>query len=116
MREFDSGAIRDTDEGKLSYVKGLSPIVLRRYLEYLDSHRTQANGEKRTFDNWKNGIAQEVYLDSLIRHSVDFWLLVDGFDAHDNHGPCNLENLLCAIIFNSSGALHEILRSNKDGK
>ena len=47
MREFESGATRDTDDGKLSYAKCLSPAVLRRYLEYMDEHRKQADGQMR---------------------------------------------------------------------
>lgn len=109
MREFDTGAVRDTSEGKLSYVKGLSPIVLRRYLQYLDVHKTQADGNIRTFDNWKRGISKEVYLDSLVRHTMDVWLLCDGFTAEDNHGLVIIENALCGIIFNSTGMLHELL-------
>lgn len=109
MREFISGAIRDTSEGKLSYVKGLSPIVLRRYLQYLDEHRTQSDGNRRTFDNWKRGIAKDVYLDSGGRHFLDLWLLCDGYAAEDNHGPVTIQNALCAIMFNTMGMLHELL-------
>ena len=44
------------------------------------------------------------------------WLLYDGFPAEDNHGSVTLEDTLCAIIFNSSGWLHELLKekSNKE--
>lgn len=110
MREFKTGATRDTVEGKLSYVKGLSPIVLKRYLQYLDKHRLQANGEKRTFDNWKLGIDQDTYLDGLGRHFIDVWLLCHGFPAEDNHGPVELEGVLCAVMFNAMGMLHELLK------
>lgn len=113
IRTFSTGATRDTAEGKLSYVKGLSPIVLRRYLQYLAKHRKQPDGSMREFDNWKYGIPKHTYLDSLGRHFVDLWLLMQGFDATDNHGPCDLEELLCAIIFNSSGLLHEVLKEKK---
>lgn len=110
IRTFPTGATRDTTEGKLSYVKGLSPIVLRRYLQYLAKHRKQPDGSIREFDNWKQGIPKETYLDSLVRHVVDTWLMMQGFSAEDNHGPCNLEEVLCAVIFNSSGILHELLK------
>jgi len=66
IRQFDSGATRDTDENKPSYVKALSPIVLQGYVEYLGRHRLQSDGNLRDWDNWKKGIPQEVYLLSLI--------------------------------------------------
>ena len=113
MREFKSGAIRDIVEGKLSYIKGLSPIVLKRYLQYLDVHRTQPNGDIRTFDNWKQGIEQEVYLDSMGRHFVDIWLLHDGYAAEDNHGSVDRESAICGVIFNAMGMLYEILKKKK---
>jgi len=113
MREFTDGAIRDTVEGKLSYVKGLSPIVLKRYLEYLDAHRTQADGKLRTFDNWKCGIPRDVYLDSLGRHFMDVWLLEYGFTAEDNHGVVDIEGALCGVLFNTMGMLHEIIKRSE---
>lgn len=114
IRTFDSGATRDIVEGKLSYVKALSPIVLRRYVQYLDGHRKQSDGSMRDFDNWKKGIPEETYLDGLGRHFMNVWLLCQGFYAEDNHGPVNLEDSLCAIIFNSTGMLHEALKDSND--
>ena len=102
MRNFDSGATRDTVSGKLSYVKALSPIVLRRYVEYLGKHRVQADGKLRDWDNWKQGIPKDVYLDSLGRHFVDVWL---------NEG--DIEESLCAVIFNAMGMLFERLNEGK---
>jgi hypothetical protein len=113
IRQFDSGATRDTAEGKLSYVKALSPIVLQRYVQYLDVHRKQSDGSMREFDNWKQGIPEETYLDGLGRHFVAAWLLAQDYPASDNHGPVTLEDSLCAIIFGASGWLHEILKKDK---
>ena len=109
IRTFSSGATRDTAKGKLSYVKALSPIVLQRYVQYLDGHRKQPDGSMRDFDNWKQGIPEETYLDGLGRHFVAAWLLAQGFSAEDNHGPVTLEDTLCAILFGASGLLHELL-------
>jgi len=114
MRKFKTGATRDEVEGKLSYVKGLSPIVLKRYLQYLDKHRLQADGKKRDFDNWKLGIDQETYLDGLGRHFWDVWLLCHGYSTEDNHGPVILEDVLCAVMFNSMGMLYELIKEKKD--
>lgn len=110
IRKFDTGATRDTVEGKLSYVKALSPIVLQRYVQYLNVHRKQPDGSLRDFDNWKQGIPIDAYFDGLGRHFVAAWLLEQGFTAEDNHGPVMLEDTLCAIIFNASGWLHELLK------
>lgn len=112
IRKFGNGATRDTIEGKLSYVKGLSPIVLQRYLQYLDKHRLQSDGLMREFNNWKRGIPVDTYNDSLFRHAMAAWLLHDGFPVKDNHGSVTLEDTLCAIIFNASGWLHESLKSD----
>ena len=110
IRTFNTGATRDVVEGKLSYVKALSPLVLRRYVQYIGKHRKQSDGSLRDWNNWKQGIPADTYLDSLGRHFVDTWLLTEGYSAEDNHGPVDLESVLCAIIFNASGYLHEILK------
>ena len=110
IRTFDTGATRDTAQGKLDYVKALSPIVLRRYVQYLDKHRLQSDGSYRDFDNWKKGIPQETYRSSGGRHFVDDWLLSEGYTTEDNHGPVtDIEDVICAKIFNDMGRLKEIL-------
>ena len=113
IRQFDSGATRDTAEGKLSYVRILSPIALRRYVEYMNFHAKQSDGTMREPDNWKSGFPIETYLDSLGRHLVAVWLLQQGFTETDNHGLVTLEDSLCGIIFNAMGWLHEILKEQQ---
>ena len=110
IRTFDSGATRDTVQGKLDYVKALSPIVLRRYAQYLDKNRLQSDGSYRDFDNWKNGIPQEVYHSGGGRHFMDTWLLTEGYATEDNHGPVEIEDAICAQLFNLMGRLHEMLK------
>lgn len=114
IRTFDSGATRDTDQGKLDYLKALSPIVLRRYVQYLDKHRKQSDGSYRDFDNWKKGIPPEAYISGGGRHFMDTWLLTDGYATEDNHGPVELQDSLCAQLFNLMGRLHEILKKELD--
>jgi len=114
IRTFDTGATRDTDRGKLDYVKALSPIVLRRYVQYLNKHRLQPDGSYRDFDNWKKGMDQGVYHSSGGRHFFDAWLLTEGYTTEDNHGPAELEDVLCAQLFNLMGRLHEILKAKVD--
>jgi len=107
MRTFETGATRDNVEGKLSYMRALSPAVLKRYVEYLAQHRKQADRQMRAFDNWKKGIPQETYMDSLLRHTFDAWRMFVG--CLPGAAPRDLEDLLCAVIFNASGMLFEEL-------
>ncbi len=116
MQKFESGATRTGDTEKLNYVKALSPIVLERYVQYLNAHRKQADGIMRDFDNWKKGIPTDRYLEGLGRHFIAVWLLGDGFPAEDDKGPVTLEDTLCAIIFGASGWLHEIIKDKRKGK
>ncbi len=111
MRQFDTGATRDTDLNKLDYEGFLSPLVIKRYAEYLNKHRTQADGNIRDSDNWQQGIPLKVYMKSLWRHFMDMWswhrrtgLYILGDGNEDR------EEAICAVIFNASGYLHELLK------
>jgi len=112
MENFGTGATRTPEDDKLDYVTALSPIVLRRYLQYLAAHRTMSDGSKRDFDNWKQGIPERRYLKGLGRHLMALWLALDGFDWQDDPGQKDVEDVLCAIMFNSMGMLHERLKEN----
>lgn len=116
IRTFEGGATRDTTVGKLNYVKALSPIVMQRYVEYLGEHRIQSDGTQRDWDNWKQGIPQQIYLEGEDRHHRAVWKLIQGFPASDNYGPVTLEDSLCGVMFNVMGMLHEILKEKLDAK
>lgn len=106
VRAYGTGATRDDNANKLSYSKGLSSQVLQRYLEYLGEHRVQADGKLRDWDNWKKGIPLKDYIDSLTRHTHDAVRASQGLPVPEN---ASLEDLLCAVIFNASGGLFELL-------
>jgi len=106
MRTFNTGATRDTDNGKLCYEGFLSPLVLERYAQYMHRNRKQPDGQLRAPDNWQRGIPQAVYADSMIRHVFDFWLVHRGWRPRKA-----LEDLLCAIMFNAMGYLHELCKT-----
>lgn len=108
IRTFEAGATRDTAQGKLDYVRALSPIALRRYVQYLDKHRLQSDGTYRDFDNWKKGLPNDTCLSSLGRHYWDVWLLMHGYQTSDNHGPVDIKSALCGTIFNAITILHNI--------
>ena len=116
MRTFDTGATRDNDEEKLDYDGFLSPLVIRRYAEYLHKHRTQADGKKRDSDNWQKGIPLATYIKSMWRHFMELWTMHRDPNPEyqdDNTMDCDMEEALCAIIFNASGYLHELLKAKK---
>ncbi len=104
IREFSTGATRDTDNGKLDPEAFLSPLVLERYSEYLHKHRRQTDGSLRDGDNWQKGIPLAVYMKSKWRHFLATWKLHRGYKD-----PADLEESLCAELFNTFGYLHELL-------
>lgn len=111
IRQYETGATRGSNQGKLDYTGFLSPIVLRRYAEFMHTHRIQDDGNLRDADNWKKGIPRQDYLESLHRHFMAVWLLMDRQKAFDEKGqPVELEGELCAMLFNSMGLLHELLK------
>lgn len=114
IRQFDTGATRDsgldpkTGLPKLAYHGFFSARVLKRRAEYMNKHRVQADGTLRAPDNWKKGIPQSVYLESLTRHVMDLLL------CHEGVRDIDLQETLCAISFNSDGMLLEVLKEDEE--
>jgi hypothetical protein len=108
MRTFETGATRDSETGKIDYDGYLSPLVHKRFGEYMREHQTQADGKIRPSDNWKKGIPLSAYMKSGWRHFLVWW------DCHHGNGTQeDLENALCALYFNVGGYLHEVLRKKQ---
>jgi hypothetical protein len=110
VRVFESGASRDSDEDKLDYEGFFSPFVLTRRAEYMHKHRIHSDGSLRDSDNWQKGIPVDQYMKSLIRHVMEAWA------AHRSGDVKVLEEALCAIGFNSDGALSELLKAPESGE
>lgn len=114
-RQFETGATRDSDSSKLDYEGFISPLVDRRYAEYMHEYRLRniPNGQTiRSSDNWQKGMPLESYAKSLVRHVNEFRLIFDGFEAFDEKGnKLFLEDVLCAIRFNVDGYLFELLKA-----
>lgn len=103
MRQFDTGATRDTDENKLDYEGFLSPLVLAEYAKYMNKNRVQADGKLRDSDNWQKGIPRDVYMKSAWRHFIEWWA------SHRMGDSVARREAICALLFNAMGYLHEDL-------
>ncbi len=114
VRKFETGATRDTDENKLDYEAFFSPLVLERRAEFMHKNRIQPDGDLRDGDNWQKGIPKEQYAKSEWRHHHQFWKLHRGYPTVDERGNVvELEDAICALMFNLEGYLHEILKEKK---
>ena len=109
IRTFESGATRDTDEGKYDYEGFLSPLVLERYAQYMHKHRVQADGKLREADNWQKGIPKDAYIKSAFRHFMDWWKEHRGLKSREG-----IEDALMALLFNVMGYAHAILKDKSE--
>jgi hypothetical protein len=112
MRIFESGATRDSSDGKLDYEGFLCPLVIERFARYMDKHGNTPRG-RRDSDNWQLGIPRSQYMKSLWRHFFDTWAL------HRRRGEVSgeddIEEALCAVMFNAMGYLREVIVDEAEG-
>ena len=113
MRTFETGATRDSEESKPDYTKSLSPLALHRFGQYMLKHNVQADGQLRTLDNWKLGIPVDAYFGSLGRHFMDLWLHREGYGGLAREP--DVQEVLCALLFNVQGLLHIYVAEHKNG-
>ncbi len=111
MRKFESGATRNDDDDRFDYEGFLSPLVLHRFAQYMHQHRQQADGQQRASDNWQKGIPIDTYMKSKFRHFMDTWL--HHRLRSDLSNSDDIENSLCAELFNTMGMLYEILKEKE---
>jgi len=98
MRTFQTGATRDTEQGKLDYEGFLSPLVLQGFAKYMHKHRIQADGTMRDSDNWQKHFGDDHYavcMKSLWRHFHDLWMEHRGFESREG-----VEDAINGIMFN----------------
>lgn len=117
IRKFDSGATRDTNKNKLDFEGFFSPEVLERRAQYMNKHRVQSDGNLRDSDNWQNLFGPDhfkVCIKSSSRHYQDMWKLHRGIPAFDEKGNVvNLEDAICALMFNCEAYLLKILKDKR---
>jgi len=111
IRTFDSGATRDSEEGKNDYEGFISPLVIERFGDYMTKHRTQSDGGLRDSDNWQKGMTLDCYMKSGWRHFLDVWKEHRGLGSREG-----MEDALCALLFNIQGYLHEYLKKKINEK
>ena len=111
IRQFDSGATRDTDNGKLDYEGFYHPLIIERYAKYMNKHRKQSDGNLRDSDNWQKLFGEkhfDVCMKSAFRHFMDWWKQHRGLQGQDT-----LEDSICALIFNAQAYLFKLLKEKQ---
>lgn len=112
VRTFETGATRSSSADKPDYSGYLSPLVMKRFGEYMLKHQVQADGQVRASDNWQKGIDRASYMESGFRHFMDWWFWERGWSGLAKE---ELEEALCALYFNVGGYLHELLKERAYG-
>lgn len=113
VREFGTGATRSNDTGRYDPEGFLSPIVIERFAEYMQKHRVQPDGSVRDSDNWQKGIPREAYMKGMWRHFLHLWTRHRGFSVQDSMAAADMEEDLCALMFNVQGLLFEVLKEKR---
>ena len=113
-----TGATRTEDTNKPDFEGFLSPLVLERFGQYMHTHRKLSDGSLRASDNWQCGIPIANYAKSLVRHVFQVWMLHRGNDSldYDTGEVIDLDDALCAVMFNVMGWLHERIKSRTTTK
>lgn len=131
IRKFDTGATRDTSSGKLEYFGFMHPLCDYSFANYMNHHRTMADGSLRDSNNWWGGFPKITVLQSLCRHIEDLKLINAGYFVYEyrtdkiaerkvfvncldplpeNYKEITEEECCNAIRFNSQAYLLEILK------
>lgn len=99
-RTFETGAIRDDDSTKESYIETISWSAFKRYAQYM-------TGKKKKYGqgNFKKGIPIESYEESMVRNLQKY--LANKYEGGNVEKE---EDHLSAIVFNVFGIMHEELR------
>jgi hypothetical protein len=104
VREFKTGAIRDTEDGKNDFIETISWTAFDRYAGYM-------TGKKKKYGegNFKKGITIDAYERSLVRHLVKYLK-----NKHEGGQDELEEDHLSALVFNIFGIMHEESKDHKE--
>lgn len=97
ITQFDTGAVRDSQEGKVDFVETISFTAHERFARYM-------TGKKKKYGqgNFKKGIPIESYEKSLLRHLDKYFR-----NKYENGNDEPNEDHLAAMRFNIDGIMHE---------
>lgn len=96
-RQFETGAQRDTGVHKEDYIETISWLAMQAYAKYMTA-KAKVYGR----GNWRKGIPEESYEESLLRHIQKYLA-----NKYDNAGLEPDEDHLAAAWFNLQGLIHE---------
>lgn len=113
VRKFDTGATRSADATRDDPEGYLSPLVIDRFNQYMTKHRLQSDGSLRSPDNWQKGMPRDTYMKGAWRHLLHWWTRHRGYAVRDPGAAADIEEDLCALIFNAQGYLHEVLKDRQ---
>ena len=91
QRKFDSGASRNSDDGKHDIDGFTCPLNEDSFYAYMHKHRQLEDGSLRPADNWKLGIPPEQLMKSLRRHRHEVDMIIAGFSDGDIIEALNAE-------------------------
>lgn len=111
LRKFDTGATRSADVARDDPEGFMSPLVEERFCQYMTKHRRQADGTLRDSDNWQKGLPYDTYMKGMKRHLQHLWLRHRGWPVADPMAAGDMEEDLCALMFNVQGYLHELRKA-----
>lgn len=103
---FETGAIRDSQDGKEDYTETFSWTAFKRYAQYMTEKK-----QKYGSGNFKKGIPINSYEMSLCRHLQKY------MENKYEKGITEVnEDHLSAIMFNVMGIMHEEEQRKKEPK
>ncbi len=83
VRILESGASRDTDNGKFEYLGFMHPLNDYSFAKYMHKHRFMSDGSMRDANNWWGGFGLDVCIQSLARHIEDLKLIYAGYFVYE---------------------------------
>ena len=110
LRRFETGAIRDTEQGKVDPEGFLHPLVIKAFCDYMHKHRTLPGGSLRDSDNWQKGFPRDVLMKSAWRHFLDLWMEHRGFQSREG-----IDDALAGLMFNIQAYWLEVVKERLNG-